>query len=134
MFVVPVRFAVAARAIAGIILLGTVLAAQETLNASVHLSKFNIQTQTTCEEEILATTGGREVLRGKAYNILIQVARTYGRAIPHIYTIPGSMNMAYIGASIAVDGRGKILVGQQAAELFSPMALKGFSDMRWHTL
>ena len=76
--------------------------------------------------EILATTGGREVLRGKAYHVLTQVARTYGRAIPHIYTIPGSMNMAYISASIAVDGRGKILVGQQAAELFGPIALRGF--------
>lgn len=75
---------------------------------------------------MLATSGGREVVRGKVYNVLIQVAGRYGRAIPHIYTVPGSMNMAYIGASVAVDVRGKILVGQQAAERFGPTALTGF--------
>lgn len=90
------------------------------------MSTFNVLAQTNCEQQMLASMGGREVLRGKAYNALVQVARTYGRSIPHMYTIPGSMNMAYIGASIAVDGRGKILVGQQAAELFDPVALKGF--------
>jgi hypothetical protein len=126
MFRVSVRFPAAPRIIAGIILLGTMVSPDETLNASVHISKLNIQAQTACEQEILARTGGREVLRGKAYAVLTQVARTYGRAIPHIYTIPGSINMAYISASVAVDGRGKILVGQQAAELFGPIALKGF--------
>jgi hypothetical protein len=75
---------------------------------------------------MLAASGGREVVRGKVYNVLIQVAGRYGRATPHIYTVPGSMNMAYIGASVAVDGRGKILVGQQAAELLGSVALKGF--------
>lgn len=126
MLLVSVRFAVAARIIAGIILLGSMLAPQETFSASAHIAKFNVQEQTTCEEEMLAASGGREVVRGKVYNLLIQVAGRYGRAIPHIYTVPGSMNMAYIGASVAVDGRGKILVGQQAAELFGPTALKGF--------
>lgn len=126
MLLVSVRFAVAARIIAGIILLGSMLAPQETFSASAHIAKFNVQEQTTCEEEMLAASGGREVVRGKVYNLLIQVAGRYGRAIPHIYTIPGSMNMAYIGASVAVDGRGKILVGQQAAERFGPTALKGF--------
>ena len=126
MFLVSIRFVVAARIIAAIILLGTMLAPQETLSASAPVSRFNVQAQTTCEEEILATSGGREVVGGKVYNVLIQVAGRYGRAIPRIYTIPGSMNMAYIGASVAVDGRGKILVGQQAAELFGPTALKGF--------
>lgn len=126
MLLVSVRFAVAARIIAGIILLGSMLAPQETLSASAHIARLNVEAQATCEEEILATSGGREVVRGKVYSVLIQVAGRYGRAIPHIYTIPGSMNMAYIGASVAVDGRGKILVGQQAAELFGPTALKGF--------
>lgn len=126
MLLVSVRFAVAARIIAGIILLGSMLAPQETFSASAHIAKFNVQEQTTCEEEMLAASGGREVVRGKVYNLLIQVAGRYGRAIPHIYTVPGSMNMAYIGASVAVDGRGKILVGQQAAERFGPTALKGF--------
>lgn len=133
MFRVSVRFAAAARIIAGILLLGTMLAPQETLTASVHIARFNVRAQTTCEEEMLATSGGREVVRGKVYNVHIQVGRRYGRAIPRIYAIPGSMNMAYIGASVAVDGRGKILVGQQAAELFGPIALKVSSDMRWRT-
>jgi Zn-dependent protease with chaperone function len=34
--------------------------------------------------------------------------------------------MAYIAASTAVDGRGKILVGQQAIDRFHPLALEGF--------
>ena len=34
--------------------------------------------------------------------------------------------MAYVAASTGVDGRGKILVGLQATELFDLPALKGF--------
>ena len=34
--------------------------------------------------------------------------------------------MAYIAASTAVDGRGKILLGPRATELFDLPALKGF--------
>jgi len=34
--------------------------------------------------------------------------------------------MAYIAGSTAVDGRGKILLGQQALELFDATAPKGF--------
>jgi Zn-dependent protease with chaperone function len=34
--------------------------------------------------------------------------------------------MAYIAASAAGDGRGKIVVGQQAIELFNTIALRGF--------
>ena len=34
--------------------------------------------------------------------------------------------MAYIAGSSAVDGRGKILIGQQAIERFNVTALKGF--------
>ena len=34
--------------------------------------------------------------------------------------------MAYIAASTAVDGRGKILVGQQAIDQFHTLALEGF--------
>ena len=52
---------------------------------------------------------------------------------PHIYIFPGSWNMAYIAASTAVDGRGKIVVGQQAIPLFNITALKGSCDMRCRT-
>ena len=34
--------------------------------------------------------------------------------------------MAYIAASTAVDGRGKVVVGQQAIDLFNTNALRGF--------
>jgi hypothetical protein len=112
MFLVWVRFVAVARILTAIILLGTILTPKERLNAGVRMSTFNVLVQTSCEQQMLSSLGGREVLRGKAYNVLVQVARTYGRSIPHIYTIPESMNMAYIGASIGVDGRGKILVGQ----------------------
>ena len=121
-----IRFVAVARILVLIILLTTVFAPKESLNAGVRTSTFNVLAQTSCEQQMLTRTGGREVVSGRAYNVLVEVVRTYGRSIPHIYTIPGSMNMAYIGASIAVDGRGKILVGQQAAELFGPVALKGF--------
>jgi Zn-dependent protease with chaperone function len=47
-------------------------------------------------------------------------------AIPHIYVFPGSLNMAYIAGSTSADGRGKIVVGQQAVELFDASSLKGF--------
>jgi hypothetical protein len=40
--------------------------------------------------------------------------------------LSGSLNMGYIAASTMVDGRGKIIVGQQAIELFNGSSLKGF--------
>jgi len=58
--------------------------------------------------------------------VLTEVARAYGRPIPHIYIFPRSWNMAYIAASTAVDGRGKITVGQQAIELFDTVVLEDF--------
>jgi Zn-dependent protease with chaperone function len=63
---------------------------------------------------------------GKAYDAITDVALAYGRPTPHIYIFPDGWNMAYVAASAAVDGRGKIVVGQQAVDLFDNVALKGF--------
>jgi hypothetical protein len=112
--------------LAGIVLLAGNVPAQEKVNAPGLLSPLNIQAQTACETEMLREMGAHEVFSGKGYEVLTEVARAYGHAIPHIYIYPGSMNMAYIAASTAVDGRGRILVGQQAIELFDSIALKGF--------
>lgn len=119
-------FIAAGRILAGIILLRTILAPQDVLNATGLTSQFNIQAQTACEAEMLGNMGAREVFSGKAYEVLTEIARAYCLSIPHIYVFPGSPNIAYIAASTAVDGRGKILVGQQAIERFDSVALKGF--------
>lgn len=116
----------AIRVFAGIVLLASTLPAQERVKAAGVLSPFNIQAQTACETEMLRETGAREVFSGKGYEVLTEVARSYGRAVPHIYIFPGSLNIFYIAASTAVDGRGKIVVGQQAIELFDAFSLKGF--------
>jgi len=120
-----VRSVAARKALAALMLLGTIFASQEKANAGDFNSKF-IQTQTVCEAEMLAEMDAHEVLSGKAYEVLAEVAGAYGRPIPHIYIFPRSWNMAYIAASTAVDGRGKIIVGQQAIELFDNVALEGF--------
>ena len=112
--------------LAGIILLGTILAPQVVASATGLTPQFNIQAQSACEAEMLGSIGAREVFSGKAYHVLTKVARAYGAPIPHIYVFSGSTNMGYIAGSTAVDGRGKILVGQQAIELFDTVALKGF--------
>ena len=119
-------FTAAVRVFAGIALLTGILAARERVNAAGVPSQFNIKAQTACETRMLREMGAREVFSGKGYNVLADVARAYGRAIPHIYVVPGSFNMVYIAASTAVDGRGKIIVGQQALELFDAFTLKGF--------
>jgi Zn-dependent protease with chaperone function len=106
--------------------LGTILAAQDVVNATGLTSQFNIQAQTACEGKMLGNIGAREVFSGKAYGVLTEIARAYGLPIPHLYVFSGSPNMAYIAGSTAVDGRGKILVGQQAIKLFDTIALKGF--------
>src|SRR5215467_5136252 len=90
-----------------------------TLSSKEVTSRFNMQTETACEAQMLDRVGAREVFSGKVYKVLSQSARAYGRAIPHLYVFPGSWNMAYIAASAAVDGRGKILVGEQATEQFN---------------
>ena len=110
----------------GIVLLGTVLGPPEIAGASDIPPRFNVEAQTVCEAELLRGADAREVFSGKAYGVLTEVARAYGRAIPHIYILPGSWNMAYVAASSAVDGRGKILVGQQAIDRFDTVALEGF--------
>jgi hypothetical protein len=122
MFVVSM----AGRILAGIILLGAVARAQETVSAPGPSSRLNIQAQTACETEMLGNIGAREIFSGKAYGVLTEIARAYRRAIPHIYVFPGSWNMFYIASSTAVDGRGKILVGEEATELFDGPALRGF--------
>src|SRR5215467_3255559 len=116
----------ARRVLAGIILLGTILAPHKRANATGVPSTFNVQAQTACEAETLSRIDAREVFSGKAYEVLKKVARAYGRPVPHIYIFPGEWNMAYIAASTAVDGRGKIVIGQQAIDLFNNIALKGF--------
>ena len=120
-----VLFIAAARILAGISLLATILAPPEVLCATGLSSQF-IQAQTACEAEMLGNVDAHEVFSGKVYDVLTENARAYGVPIPHIYVFSGSSNMAYIAGSTAVDGRGKILVGQQAIALFDVVALKGF--------
>jgi len=126
MSVVSGLFTVSGRILAGIILLGPILSPQEIVSAPNPNLQFNMQAQTTCEAEMLDKVGAREVSSGKSYEMLTEIARAYGRPIPHLYIFPRSWNMAYIAASTAVDGRGKILVGQQAIELFDAIELEGF--------
>lgn len=106
--------------------MGTVLGSQEIASASDIPPRFNVEAQTACEAELLRGMDAREMFSGKAYDVLTEVARAYGRAVPHIYILPGSWNMAYIAASTVVDGRGKILVGQQAIDQFDTLAVEGF--------
>ena len=103
-----------------------ILSAQVSVNATGVRSQFNIQAQTACEIEMLREMGAREVLQGNGYEVLADVAQAYGRPIPHMYIFPTSLNMAYIAGSTAVDGRGKIVVGQQAIKLLDAIALRGF--------
>lgn len=123
MFVVSVM---TRRVLAAIVLLGTMLARHHPANATGVPSSFDVHAQTACEAETLGSINAREVFSGKAYDVLKKVARAYGRPVPHIYIFPGEWNMAYIAASAAVDGRGKIVVGQQAIDRFNSIALKGF--------
>jgi Zn-dependent protease with chaperone function len=117
---------VAKKMVAGVILFGAIVASRDTARASGFPPNFNVRAQTACEAKILNKMEAREVFSGKAYDVLSEVARAYGRRIPHIYLLPDSWNMGYVAASAAVDGRGKIVVGQQATVLFDTIALKGF--------
>ena len=90
--------------IAAIILLGIILSSRETASAGDITSRFNVQAQTACVAEMLGTMDAREVFSGKADDVSTEVARAYRRPIPHIYTLPGSWNMAYIAGSTAGDG------------------------------
>ena len=94
MSVVSALFAVTGRILPGIVLLGIFLAPQEVVDATSVTSRFNIQTETVCEAEMLGKMDAREVFSGKAYDVLTEIAPAYGRAIPHIYIFPGSPNMA----------------------------------------
>jgi hypothetical protein len=89
-------------------------------------SEPDVKAQIACEIEMLGKMDAHEVFSGKAYKVMTAVARAYRRPIPHIYTLPGTWNMAYIAGSTAVDGRGKIVVGQEAIERFDTVALEGF--------
>jgi hypothetical protein len=71
--------------VAGIALLAGNLPAQEKVNAPGLLSPLSIQAQTACETEMLREMGAHEVFSGKGYEVLTEVARAYGHAIPHIY-------------------------------------------------
>jgi Zn-dependent protease with chaperone function len=118
---------VAAGVLAVIVLLASILPAQEREKVAGVVSPFNIPAQTACETEMLREMGAREVFSGKSHVVMTEVAQAYGRPLPHIYIVPGRLNIFfYIAASTAVDGRGKIVLGQQAIELFNTFSLKGF--------
>ena len=122
----PVSSLVARKVLAGIILFGTIAVPHGIANTTGSTPHFNMRAQTTCEAKMLSRIDAHEVLSGKAYDAMTDVALAYGRPMPHIYIFPDGWNMAYLAASTAVDGRGKIVVGQQAIELFDNVALKGF--------
>ena len=113
-------------AIKGLAKTGSEDSVREIVKSTNPASQFNIQAQNACETELFENIGAREVFSGKAHEVLTEIALAYGRPIPHIYIFPGSWNMAYIAASTAVDGRGKIVVGEQASELFDTVELRGF--------
>ena len=117
---------VAKKMLAGVTLFGAIVASRHTGRARGFPPNYNVRAQIACEAKILKKMEAREVFSGNAYDALSEVARAYGRPIPHIYLLPDSWNMAYVAASAAVDGRGKIVVGQQATVLFDSIALKGF--------
>jgi Peptidase family M48 len=117
---------VARRILAGVCLLGTMLVPQHKAKAATVASHLDVQIQTACEAQMLGQMDAREVFSGETHDVLAVVARAYGRRIPHVYILPDSWNMAYIAGSTVVDGRGKIVVGARAIELFDNNALKGF--------
>jgi Zn-dependent protease with chaperone function len=117
---------VVGRIFAGVILLGSILAPQQTVNATSLALQFDIHAQTSCETEMLNEMAAHEVFSGKGYEVLADVAQAYRRPMPHIYIFPQSLNMAYIAGSTAADGRGKIVVGQEAIERFDTFSLTGF--------
>lgn len=119
-------FTAAIRALAATVLLAGILPAQARVHIAGVSSAFNLRSQTTCETEMLRKLGAREVFSGKGYTVLTEVAQAYGRTTPHIYIFPGSINIGYIAGSTAVDGRGKIVVGQQAIKQFDGFSLEGF--------
>ena len=122
----PVLRLVGKKMLGGLILFGAIVGSHDPARSGGLPPNFNVRAQTACEARILNEMEAREVFSGKAYEVLSEVARAYGRPIPHIYLLPDSWNMAYIAASAAVDGRGKIVVGRRAAVLFNSIALKGF--------
>lgn len=83
MSVVSMRFTVAGRILAGIILLGPNLSGQEIASALGLTSQFNIQAQTACEAEMLGKAGAREVSSGKAYD---ELTRSRGRMVGQFRT------------------------------------------------
>ena len=116
----------AIKALATIVLLVGSMPVQQRLNAAAVLPRFNIRAQTACETEMLQRMGAREVVSGKAYDVLRKVARAYGRVTPRIYVSRRATNIVYIAGSTAVDGRGKIVVGLQATQRFDAFSLEGF--------
>lgn len=116
----------AIKALATVVLLAGNLVAQKNLNTVAVVSRLNMRAQTACETELLQQIGAREIVSGKAYDVLSEVARAYGRVTPHVYVSPGALNSVYVAGSIAVDGRGKIVIGQQAIERFDTFSLRGF--------
>ena len=116
----------AIKALATVVLLAGNLVAQKNLNTVAVVSRLNMRAQTACETELLQQIGAREIVSGKAYDVLSEVARAYGRVTPHVYVSPWALNSVYVAGSIAVDGRGKIVIGQQAIERFDTFSLRGF--------
>jgi hypothetical protein len=80
--------------------------------------RARMQAQATCEEKLLHDAGAKEVLSGDEYVILQGVAKAFelDRA-PRLYFFSGGGNSYYIAGSLSLDGRGKILISREFADL-----------------
>lgn len=76
------------------------------------------QIQSACEEKLLSDIGAKEILSGDHYETLRNVATAFGLArVPRLYFFEGGGNSYYIAGSLALDGRGKILMSKRFVDL-----------------
>ena len=114
-------------AFVGILFLTSSLSAQPVFSREGVGAKISLRRQTDCENEFIREARAEEILAGPPYRTLVEVAAAFGRkAVPRLYFVPGDGNAVYVGGSVYVDGRGKILISETYLRfLGDTMALKG---------
>ena len=91
--------------------------------------KFDLEQQIKCEKEFIKKSRAKEVFVGPEYQILLEVAVSFGREhVPHLYLIKNkNCNAWYMGGSVLVDKSGKLFMLKNCVSLFDDRnAIKGF--------
>jgi hypothetical protein len=114
--------------LAGYLLVAVVLPAEQfSPIESYEGPSTRLAAQVSCENNFFRDARAKEVTHGPEHQVFLKVTDAFGRRdVPHFYIAEEGNNAVYIAGSVAVDGKGVIVISRMFAKLLgNTPALEG---------